>query len=353
MLLITGLGMITAVGRDCVSSCASMRAGISRTRDIPSFTSLDLDEQEPVSVQGCAVHGITEGFQRLGVWIRLAAAALSDLLLTSGLRGHKAGFWDQTAVLAVTPVHDEQRFEDMDWSGESITRQYILPVGRVCGISFRRDLIEVVSSGHAGAAVALQRGMELMRQGIRRVLVIAADSYLDPYSLDWLANSGRLKTPDNPAGLIPGEAGACFLCEPGGALTTNARAVVHRVQTAVEPDHYSVGRRSQGECLASVISSALNENGDESAGADLMADLNGEEWRAYELACARVRLRRRLEGFRISYPAISFGETGAVSGLAAICAATRALERGYALGGQVLITSSSDHGHVGAMYVTS
>src|SRR5262249_11838208 len=83
MLAITAMGMVSAVGRDAASSCASLRAGLTRSRGIQCFTVLDADEHELMPLLACPVHGITEGFQRLGTWVRLGAAALRDLLRSS------------------------------------------------------------------------------------------------------------------------------------------------------------------------------------------------------------------------------------------------------------------------------
>lgn len=357
MLTITAMGMISAVGRDAATSCAAMRAGISRARGIHTFTVLDLDEHEQVPLIACPIHGFTEGFLGLAAWIRLGAAALRDLLRSARLPTvSDRVFWQETAFLVVTPVLDEQRFDGTDWSPASVLRDYALTVAQNCGLPLRSELSEIIPEGHAGGAVAVQRAAELLGQGLPRVLVLAADSFLDPNTLSWLDDEGRLKTPDNPAGLIPGEAAACLLLEPGSpAQRPNGRvlATVQQSASEFEQDNYRSGKRSQGRALASAVESVLQPSARAVFDGDLVADLNGEEWRAYELGCVRVRLRSCLDDtMRISYPAISFGETGAVAGIAGLCVGARSIERGYAQGGTVLITSSSDHGRVGALFLT-
>jgi 3-oxoacyl-[acyl-carrier-protein] synthase I len=356
MLAITAMGMISAVGRDAATSCASLRAGITRTRGIQSFTVLDVDEHELIPLLACPVHGFAEGFQRLGTWVRLAAAALRDLLRSSSLPGGSdMSFWQHTALLAVTPILDAQRFDGMEWTTSSILKDYVQAVARLCGISLRTDLAEVIPAGHAGAAMAIERASEMVGQGVSRVLVLAADSYLDPVALEWLAGSGRLKTPGNPTGLIPGEAAACVLLEPLSAARLRNRrpiAVLHRFAVDSEQDNYVSGKRSQGGALASVIERVFEPQADSIYPGDLIADVNGEEWRAYELGTARVRLRDRLDSTRFLYPAVSFGETGAASGVAGLCVAALSLERGYARGGAAVVTNSSDNGCVGAMYLS-
>jgi 3-oxoacyl-[acyl-carrier-protein] synthase-1 len=344
--------MVSAVGRDALTSCASLRAGISRARCLPSFTVLDADEQDAAPVTACAVHGFSEGFQGLGAWVRLACLALRDLLHSCKLQ--EQAFWDQAALLVAAPILDRQRFDGMEWTPQSILQDYGLAVARRCGLSLRADLAEIIPAGHAAAAAAIERAGQLVAEGIPRVLLMAADSYIDPMTLDWLAGLGRLKTPDNPAGLIPGEAAACVLLEPAASVSRRngrAMAVARRAATAAESEDYLSGKRSQGRALASAVDKSLGDTGGPFTG-DVIADLNGEEWRAYELGCVRVRLRSRLESAHLVYPAVSFGESGAASGVLGLCVATRSLEREYAHGDSALVTSSSDDGRVGAIYVT-
>lgn len=121
----------------------------------------------------------------------------------------------------------------------------------------------------------------------------------------------------------------------------------------VEKKNFSNGQRPQGEAMARAIGRALTKSG---VGipfyGDFYADLNGEEWRAYELGSARLRLSKQLgTQTRLLFPCNSLGEVGCASGAVAICCAMRSLERGYSHGGVVLVTSSSDHGDVGAICV--
>src|SRR5262249_29413950 len=170
MLAITAMGMVSAVGRDAASSCASLRAGLTRSRGIQCFTVLDADEHELMPLLACPVHGITEGFQRLGTWVRLGAAALRDLLRSSSLPdGSDVNFWHRTALLAVTPILDALRFEGMALTPASILKDYVLAVARLCGISLRADLAAIIPAGHAGAAIAIERASELVGQDVSRV----------------------------------------------------------------------------------------------------------------------------------------------------------------------------------------
>ncbi len=171
-------------------------------------------------------------------------------------------------------------------------------------------------------------------------------------TLDWLGRSGRLKSAENPFGIIPGEAGACFLLEsPAGVRRRGATAHAHITGHALasEKNHFFSGKASQGVGLATAVSAALSR-----AAAPvpfegtIVSDMNGEPWKAYELGMARVRLADKLgEKAQFVFPCDSFGEVGAASAAVAVCAAARSLRRRYARNGSVLVISSSDHGQVG------
>jgi hypothetical protein len=69
--------------------------------------------------------------------------------------------------------------------------------------------------GHAAPAAALAHAQQLIEQRTcRRILLIAVDTLLDPASLDWLAACDRLRGPETPDGVQPGEAAAAWLLGP-------------------------------------------------------------------------------------------------------------------------------------------
>jgi 3-oxoacyl-[acyl-carrier-protein] synthase-1 len=168
--------------------------------------------------------------------------------------------------------------------------------------------------------------------------------------LAWLHERGRLKTGDSPVGLRPGEAGACILLESDAAARRRGAEILAYVAgTAQGEERASLfsGEVNLGAALGAAIASVWPEPAE--AELDLLADLNGEEWRARELAGARARLGARLARAHLILPAMSLGETGAASGAVGVCLAVRAFVRGYHHGGQALVTSSAEHGHVAAI----
>lgn len=358
-IAVTGLGMITAVGNDARATCAAIRAGIARPRELPSMVVLDTETCEESLVVGHPVEGYSEGFALAGAWVRLALGCLDDLARSASLPAPEdATFWARTGLLVVTPAHLVRRFGEGADDDAALRAAYLERLLELWGRPIPPASAALVSGGKAGVVVAVEQARAaLTGQVADRVIVLAADSYLDDLSLSWLSEAARLKSEENPVGLAPGEAAAAFLLElEPAARRRRARveAFVSSVAAAREERAFLAGETSQGEALGDAIRRCLLEAGGGSAfDGDLVSDLTGEAWRANELACATVRALDLVRGARWVHPASSLGDTGAASGVISVCVAARALARGYARGRRALVVASSEDGLVGAVQVTA
>jgi 3-oxoacyl-[acyl-carrier-protein] synthase-1 len=358
-LAITGLAMVTSVGRDAASACGAIRAGITRPREIDYFQVLDDETQDVMPVVGHPIRGFAEGFNIVGLWTRLAKRCVPDALADAGHPDSgAAAFWRRTALVAATPYIDDDRFQSVgDETPELLREAYLRPLVADLALPIPESRLRAVCKGHAATVAALGLADTLLADPeVQRVLVLAADSYLDTMTLEWLAGQDRLKGPGNPVGLMPGEAGACLLLErPEVAERRGApvRAVVEGVGVAKEAHDLFSGEPNRGLGLAEAASLALaSANGPRPLHGDVIADLNGEEWRALELAGARLLLDDVLDrDCPLRLPAVSLGDVGAASGAVALAVAAQAFARGYATADQALVTSSSDHGDVAAACV--
>lgn len=359
-IVISSLGMVSSVGRDVVTACAAIRAGIVRARPLTYFQVLDETSQEMEPITGHPLRGLTEGFTIIGRWLQLARACVADLLHQGALPDSShASFWRSTGVLAVTPYHNDDRFgseaSDASSSTEPVRLAYLQPLLDALRLPIDERNADILCLGPAGAIHAIHQASRWMAtRGLERLLVIAVDSYCDPLTLEWLAGYRRLKTPENPYGLMPGEAGACFLLESAASARRRQPPMwfaTSSVAVRVEQNHFFSRKPNVGVALAESLEETLT--GAALKGpftGSLVSDLNGENWRANEWGYARLRLEQRLaEGFHLILPAISLGDTGAASGAVGVCVAARALARGYARAEQILVVSSSERGHVGAM----
>jgi 3-oxoacyl-[acyl-carrier-protein] synthase I len=357
-LAITGAGMITSVGPNLADSCAAIRAGIVRSEEIDQFTLVDTETQSLAPIIARPIHGFSEGFFVLGFWVRAGLASLNDMVRSSALpAASDRAFWSATGLLAVTPPVAGARFEtDDSFTPEMLRAAYLDRLLQVFPYPIGDENTGVVCLGHAGTVAALAQAESMVSRGLKRVIIVAADSYLDPRTLEWLSASSRLKTEDNPVGLTPGEAAACFMVESRASCASRSAielAIFGEAAVGLEESSFSSGQRPQGVGLANAISRALGASSVEVPfSGDAFADLNGEEWRAYEAACARIRLGTLLEGKNRSvFPCSTLGEVGCASGAVAVCCALRSLQRGYSHGDIVLVTSSSDDGPVGAVCI--
>ncbi|RKH15028.1 hypothetical protein D7Y13_09950 [Corallococcus praedator] len=362
-IVITSLGMVSSVGRGVVATCAAIRAGIACAQPLTYFEVLDEASQEMEFITGHPVRGLTEGFTIIGRWLRLARACVSDLLHQGALPdATHASFWRLTGLLVVTPYLNDDRFGgdagDAPASKELVQLAYLQPLLEALRLPIEERNVDVLCQGPAGAIHSIHEARRWMEtRGLERVLVIAADSYCDPLTLEWLAWYRRLKTPENPCGLMPGEAAAGFLLESSASARRRQPSMCFGIAGSAvrfEQSHFFSQKPNAGVALTEALDEAL-------LGAELkvpfagsiVSDLNGENWRANEWGYARLRMERRLaDRFHQVLPALSLGDTGAASGAGGVCVAARALARGYSRGEHILVVSSSERGHVGAMCLT-
>lgn len=355
-VVISGCGLVTAVGRSAPASCAAIRAGIARPRRVPYFQAVDEEKQEEIPVTGYPIQGYTEGFNMVGRWLRLARGALRDLLSLPGLpNAEDSRFWQETGLITVTPRPNVARFQNEDGEGEEALRQaFLRPLYNALSLSLSHRHIESIGQGHAGTAEAVRRGMEWLAQGtLDRVLIVAVDSYLDPLTLKWLASSRRLKMETVPTGLSPGEAGACLLLEtePSAARReASARVFLSGAAVGQERNSFFSGEPNTGaalaECIRDVLEQARQKGG---FSGDVYSDLNGESWRAMEWGSALVRLAGQVDEPRLHLPCVSVGDVGAASGALSACLAVHELSRGHVRTNHALVVSSSDGGEVGCL----
>lgn len=370
-LQLTGLGLITNVGHDVVTACASQRAGLVRTTPLDDVWAYDPSELE-IRVTGTPIKGIADGFVQTGKWVRLALLCLEDLIHYSRLPpAEDTAFWSTTGLLWVLP---ELAFERFGWPEpetphllERYCGQLLRDLGRV---PFQMLPDSFIASGPVGATLALQKASRVLSGAgsLRRLIVLASDSWLDHLSLRLLIDEGRLKTPERATGLCPGEAAAGVLVEPtsqartrGARLEANILGVASRPAPGPIDSEQPVSSRVQmAPGIARQLSTAVAEVLDAADTSrpfcgDILLDLNGEDWKARVWGYARPMLSKYLEPSRTReiFPAISFGDIGAASGVAGLCVAARSFSRGYATSDQTLICSISDNGETGAVLVGS
>jgi 3-oxoacyl-[acyl-carrier-protein] synthase-1 len=348
--------MVSAVGHDVVTGCASIRAGLSRPGQIEHFEILDDEEAEAIPITGHPLHGYADGFEFTGFWLRVALGCIENLISYARLPDRSDhGFWSRTGLMLVTPVIDQDRYQLLEpIAPEQLRRDYGERLLRNLELPLPSSNLQVVDQESGGVPAAVKEaGDRIANESVDRVIVVAVDSHLDAFTLEWLSEHRRLKTHDQPAGMEPGEAGACFLLESSSAAerrSANIQAVVKGVAVTREYHSYFKGQPSAGTAAVEAVKMVLS--GASPFVGDIITDHNGETWRAQEWGNALARLHGCLgAGSHHILPADSLGDTGAAFGAIGVCMAVRSLVRGYATQGQALVISMSEYGARGAVWL--
>jgi 3-oxoacyl-[acyl-carrier-protein] synthase I len=354
-LALTSMGLLSSVGHDVVTACAAIRAGIVRPVPIVGTDVLDLQNGEMVPITGHPLRGVTEGFLFLGLWVRMAERAIRDLLSYGRLpESDQSEFWRTCELMVVTPTLEPARFSILDEPVDTalLKEDYADTLLELTGLSIPPKRVHSFPAGHVGVATALETAARIIEGGhAKRCLIVAVDSYLEPDTLDWLASHNRLKHGDNPVGMMPGEAGAALLLEAPRAVEERRGPIDAWVQSVALADtgwpRDAKGAPRDGIVLADLLASVLPTT--TPFRGDLIADLNGEEWRAREFGGALARLGRTLAEARVVLPAASLGDVGAASGGVGVCVAARAFARGYARSHESVVMSLAETGRVAAI----
>lgn len=347
-LAITAVGLLTSVGHDALTACASIRAGLSRPSPIEEHKVLDLPTGEMRALTAHPVTPFTDGFVSTARWLQMAPHALDDLRAVGQLPpGNDAAFWGCCALMIVLPDLDGDRFVfDQRASPMMIRSTFIAPMQAHLPQALPPTHVLLQPLDRIALPRIVERASELMRQmRIERIVVLAVDSYVDPFALDWLGEAGRLKNDLNPVGLMPGECAAALLLEADRRGVHDSRPSWATVTTVAVSRDASLGGdgiskrgRGLGEVLAPIVA------GD---AIDLYSDINGETWRSRELGNALVQLGEPAP--RVHHAASEVGDVGAASSVLNTILAARSLQRGYARANRVAIAISSESGDVGAL----
>ena len=200
--------------------------------------------------------------------------------------------------------------------------------------------------GHMGGIMALKAAQTMLyERGYHRVLVLAADSLINVDGLADLDARGRLLTPSNPHGLIPGEAAvAMWLGRPS---TDIKQPIVEGLAVGGIPIPAAPKRPPPptGRELAATIHAACSDARCNPADISLrMADCNGLDARFAESAQAEALAFR---DYGEAMPAVwqlaeCLGDVGTASTLAALAWACHANRKQYLPGNRVLIHASND-----------
>jgi 3-oxoacyl-[acyl-carrier-protein] synthase-1 len=365
-VVVTGCGLVSSLGLDLVNSCAAARAGIVRSA---TFEPYPVFFPEDGSSSGAVVHTVpllTEDFEGEARLIRLVQGGLQDLVRQcpdAPWKNRRCSVYlsvpdvDRLASGSELVAEENTRNEMREAAkqrgageaGLERARRLLQDGGRLAGWNGDLLLGGIAESGHTGVAELVSRAEEDLQCGALDLAIVGGvDSLIDEDTLSWLEISCRLKTPDLAQGLQPGEACGFLILETAATAAARNALILARVEAVSigkESEPLFTGQPGTGQALADVIHRAvLASSLGEQPRPWLVHDLNGESYCANEWGLALFRLAFLSSKFGdpiVWFPMVSFGDTGAATGVIQACVAIRAFARKYAPRSAAGLTSAS------------
>jgi 3-oxoacyl-[acyl-carrier-protein] synthase-1 len=356
--VITGMGAVTPVGLSAEATCAALRAGISRLREIEShLVPGPLFDEVPVVggrvplewYDGPPEEEEWPGHQRFGTaeppppWALVdpGPQRLIDLALPAAReawgppdmrpKGARVGIY-----LGLPVEEDPQPLVTaiQEALGLSLARAVAQPGGRAAGLEVLASALQDLGAGTVDFA-----------------LVGGIDSQLRGPVLERLQAAEQLRTGQNPQGVIPGEGAAFLVLQPEGSAAQGGPAVEGRILAAAVSLEATVasGDPNQGLGLSTVLRS-VRDHADLQSPPLVVCDLNGDRYRAMEWGLATIRAFGDLHGdLDFWHPADCIGDAGAALGILNVIWGVTAMRRGYSPSERVIVWGASENGVRGAV----
>lgn len=324
-------GLVTSVGLNVPASCAAIRVGLTN----PTETRFVSSDGEWIMAH--QVH-LSEPWRGRAKLVRMLARALEECLVPVPRDSHG----DIALLLCVAEPERPGRTEGLD-------RELLVETESMLGTRFHPVLSGTLAYGRVGALVALARARELLAEGaLKHVVIAAADSLVVGPTLATLDTAGRLLTPSNSNGFMPGEAAGALLVSSARYATSSL--ICSGLGFATERCTIATEEPLRAEGLTAAIKMALDDARCQMGDLDFrITDNSGEQYyfREATLALSRI-LRVRKESFDMWHPADCIGDVGAAIGIVSVAVALTSCRKRYTRGERILLHFGTDSGHRGA-----
>jgi 3-oxoacyl-[acyl-carrier-protein] synthase-1 len=328
---VVAVGARTPLGLAAESSAAAVRAGIGRVAEHPVLVDCT---HEPVKMAwDSELDPALAAPQRM---IELAASAIDEVAGKLNLGSRNAPIPILLGLPEARPGLSQEQLRDV---AHAIARRAPTDTS-----------LQAFPAGHAAGLLALERAIHTMESGQTDIaFVVGVDSYMDPYTVQWLDDNRQLANARNRGAFFPGEgAGAFVIVSTAAAQRSGLRSLgtLHHVATAMEPKRIKTDAVCIGEGLAVAIRGATASlRLPQEAIEGVLCDINGERYRSDEWGFAMLRMPEVfVDPTDYELPTSCWGDMGAASAPLNVVLATRAATRGYAKGRRYLLWNSSESG---------
>lgn len=313
-LSVESVGMVSSVGLDAASTCAAVRARVSRFEEIPFH-----DEEDNPIIAACAVEmvGDRQGHRRLGP---LLAGALRECIEQAPFPITRDIPW---FVALDGPDRPDYPDDLQDCLTEALRPLWEAKPPHTVKF-FRNDCLSFFQ--------ALRDARECLRSGrAEACLVAAVDSLINGGVLEKLETEERLKTEDGSEGCIPGEAAAAILLRKA----PSSRGILEVAGLGFGDEPSALGKgANKAVGLAAAIKNALADAGISFFDLDFrVGGMTGEQSVFDEASTGVARVQRvHKENFELWVPAEKLGYVGAALPACMLVLTAIGIRKGYAPG---------------------
>jgi 3-oxoacyl-[acyl-carrier-protein] synthase-1 len=326
-------GMVSSVGASAPACNAAIRAGVSSFEEIP------VNDRFGHPVVSAIARNVIPGKLGIHLLASMSAQTIEEALGSESLT-------DMPLLVAISPG-------DQPGRPEFLERMLLPAISAQFGMRLHPDS-RVIAKGSTGTFRALAKARGLFKSGrAEKSLVCGVDSLATVANIGALDRTGRLKTVNNPDGMIPGEAAASLLVAPTEINRESDVATIRGLGFACEPVGIFAAEPNLGVGLAGAIQAALDD-------ADLtvaelgyrIADVTGERYGMNEANYALGRvLKMRKVDFDFLHLADCIGAVGAASGACMLTYLKHLFDQGLSPYRGVLCHCASDDGDRAALIV--
>ncbi|WP_246677824.1 MULTISPECIES: beta-ketoacyl synthase N-terminal-like domain-containing protein [unclassified Mesorhizobium] len=337
---LAGLAARTPVGLRPESAAAAVRAGISGISEHPFFVDRN---GEPMRLAQDAVMGPDMPLPE----------RMKELLLSTLLQLPQAATQSVNALRTLLIIcAPEPRPGLPDGVAETLGRAVM---GRFGSANIR---VQYLAHGHAAGMLAFGVAAKAIDEGKTDLAVVAGvDSYHEYQTLEWMDETGQLKSEANRDGFFPGEAaGACLLASKSLISELGLALLGRLTAVSAAPERITIKRHGREEvCVGEGLSSAFLGLGpaiesDHRKITDTYCDLNGQRYRSEELVYSILRVQHLSDqATHFLHPADCWGDVGAASGPLFAALAHAAASKGYSWGSRAALWAGSEGGQRAVM----